>query len=412
MLNLPPQANAGPDQTVAVNDIVQLDGSTSTDPDGNYPLTYSWTITQKPAGSAAALSDSTIAIPTFTADVPGDYTIELVVTDSKGKSSPADVVVISTINTNPVAAITVTPTAVIQHGTTVQLDGSESYDSDGDALTFNWSLTSPAGSSATLVNPTEIMPSFVPDIHGNYQVELVVTDLYGASSPATNATITFDNSPPVAIASYAEMGQILIEGDTLNLTGNGTDANLDVISSYTWTLIAPVGSTAVLSDANAQNPNFVADIAGDYTVSLVVQDEHGVSSASVGFSVTVITAAAAEDAVISLSDEIAAIDTNILKNANQQKALLNKIDVVLDLIAQSEYQLALDKLQNDILGKTNGCANSGNVTWDKNDWIQDCGIQSQLYTGVAPSDEDPDSGSVSGIIDKAIYYLERELGLI
>ncbi len=47
------------------------------------------------------------------------------------------------------------------------------------------------------------------------------------------------------------------------------------------------------------------------------------------------------------------------------------------MIDQENYQEALDKLRNDILGKTNGCAEGGNA--DKNDWIGDCASQSTVY---------------------------------
>ncbi len=48
--NTPPVASAGPDQAVFSEEEVALDGSASTDADGN-PLTYSWTITSIPPGS-------------------------------------------------------------------------------------------------------------------------------------------------------------------------------------------------------------------------------------------------------------------------------------------------------------------------------------------------------------------------
>lgn len=38
---------------------------------------------------------------------------------------------------------------------------------------------------------------------------------------------------------------------------------------------------------------------------------------------------------------------------------------------------ALNKLEHDLLGKTNGCAESGAP--DKNDWIKDCDAQTQVY---------------------------------
>jgi len=37
-------------------------------------MTYAWTLTAKPAGSAAALSNPTVVNPTFVIDKPGSYT--------------------------------------------------------------------------------------------------------------------------------------------------------------------------------------------------------------------------------------------------------------------------------------------------------------------------------------------------
>jgi hypothetical protein len=86
-----------------------------------------------------------------------------------------------------------------------------------------------------------------------------------------------------------------------------------------------------------------------------------------------------------LSDAIdLMLDPNTLKNANMANALTNKIDQVLAMIdtgnyqaALKNYQAALKKLENDILAKTDGCANSGQP--DKNDWIETCQQQAQIY---------------------------------
>ncbi|MFQ5658069.1 MAG: PKD domain-containing protein, partial [Candidatus Methylomirabilales bacterium] len=70
--NAPPVADAGPNQTVLVGMTVTLDGSGSSDADGD-PVTFRWTLTVLPAGSAAAVSDPTAARPFFMADRPGIY---------------------------------------------------------------------------------------------------------------------------------------------------------------------------------------------------------------------------------------------------------------------------------------------------------------------------------------------------
>jgi len=93
--NRPPTADAGPDMEVTVGDEVRLDGSGSSDPDGD-PLTYAWEITARPEGSEAALDDPSSATPAFTADKLGSYEIELLVSDGKG-ASDADAVTVTAV---------------------------------------------------------------------------------------------------------------------------------------------------------------------------------------------------------------------------------------------------------------------------------------------------------------------------
>lgn len=87
--NTQPTAAAGNDQAVGTG-LVTLDGSGSASPDGD-ALTYVWTMTAKPNGSAAVLSNPYAVGPTFTADLTGTYTLSLTVTDSYGVASTADV---------------------------------------------------------------------------------------------------------------------------------------------------------------------------------------------------------------------------------------------------------------------------------------------------------------------------------
>jgi len=71
------------------------------------------------------------------------------------------------------------------------------------------------------------------------------------------------------------------------------------------------------------------------------------------------------------------LDANSLQNENMMNALLNKIDAAQAMIDDGRYRAALNKLQNDILAKTDGCAEAGEP--DKNDWLITCEGQDEVY---------------------------------
>jgi hypothetical protein len=236
----PPVANAGLAQTVMVGQTVTLDGSGSTDANGDL-LQYRWSFVARPTGSQATLSNPTLVHPTFVVDRPGTYIVQLIVNDGKVNSAP-DTVTITTNNTLPVA--NAGPDQTVAVGATVTLDGSQSSDVDGDPLLFTWIFTQvPSESHATLSDPTAVHPTFVADKAGVYMVQLIVNDGFGKSAPAT-VTSTTQNTRPVANAGA---NQTVFVGATVTLDGSASsDVDGDPFT-FRWTLITvPTGSTATL----------------------------------------------------------------------------------------------------------------------------------------------------------------------
>ena len=88
--NVAPVANAGSNRTIPSSVAVTLNGSASTDANGD-TLTYLWSLTSVPAGSAASLSSTTTVNPSFTPDVVGNYVAQLIVNDGKVNSAPVTV---------------------------------------------------------------------------------------------------------------------------------------------------------------------------------------------------------------------------------------------------------------------------------------------------------------------------------
>jgi hypothetical protein len=263
-VNAQPLANAGTDKQADEGTMVTLDGSGSSDPDNNV-LTFKWTA---PAG--IILSNSTIAKPSFTApEIQTDQTFAftLVVNDGEVDSYSDEVLItVKKVNKAPVA--NAGKDQSVNENSTYTLDGTASYDPDGDLLTYQWI----APSGITLNSTTVPKPIFtVPDViaNTNYTFTLVVND-GKLNSIADQVTITVKqgNKVPTVNAGY---DQSVNEGGLVTLDArSSTDPDGDALI-YQWT--APSG--IVLSSASTAQPTFTApEVSTDtpYVFSLVVND--------------------------------------------------------------------------------------------------------------------------------------------
>lgn len=268
--NQAPIANAGADQSVLPGVAVTLNGSASTDPDGD-SLGFRWLLRARPPGSAAQLDAPTAVMPQFVADADGRYEIDLVVNDGRIDSA-TDTVVVTTLPSNsaPVANAGSDRDTVV--GSTVVLDASLSSDIDGDLLTYMWTLESlPAGSNASITNAADVQATFVPDVPGTYAASVRVEDGRGGSSSDSVEIRTVPGNR--APAANAGPDQAVAVGDAVTLDGTGSsDPDSDPLL-YRWSMTArPAGSTASLDSTTGATPGFIADRAGDFVVQLTVSD--------------------------------------------------------------------------------------------------------------------------------------------
>ncbi len=255
-----PTAHAGPDQDRNAGNTVTLDGSGSTDPDGD-TLTYSWV---QNGGPIVTITGATTASPTFTGPAgPATLTFELTVADGRGETD-TDVVVI-TVNGIPTADAG--PNQDVNAPATVTLDGTDSTDPDGDTLTFSWVQNS--GPIVTMAGATTASPTFAaPAGPATLTFTLTVND--GRGGTDTDVVVITVNAPPVADAGD---DQVVVAAAAVTLDGTASsDPDADPFT-YAWAQTA--GPVVTLTGASSGHPTFTAPPSGALTFELTVDDGRG-----------------------------------------------------------------------------------------------------------------------------------------
>jgi hypothetical protein len=93
--NLAPVPDAGDDIIVFKGEMVILDGSKTSDPEGD-KITYHW---EQPGAIMTALKDEATATPSFVAKNPGNYIFQLSATDEYGaESTTSDQVIVTVVD--------------------------------------------------------------------------------------------------------------------------------------------------------------------------------------------------------------------------------------------------------------------------------------------------------------------------
>ncbi len=210
--NNPPVANAGNNQTVNSGALVNLDGTGSTDADGD-TLSYSWVQT---AGTPTiTLTDANTATPSFIAPASGTFTFQLTVDDGSHSDTDSVTITVSVPGNNPPVA-SAGPDQAVNSGVTVNLDGSASTDPDGDTLTYSWIQTG-GTTQVSLSGANTVSPSFTaPTVSDTLTFQVTVDDGNGlthtdsvvivVASNAWSVQRNFDAGPVGALATVANDG--------------------------------------------------------------------------------------------------------------------------------------------------------------------------------------------------------------
>lgn len=159
-VNQKPVADAGSNQTVEENSTATLDGTNSSDAEGD-ALNYSWV---QLSGSSVTLSDSNATQPTFTApELSADENLVFRLTVDDGTTSASDEVTVSVQADDDAPSADAGGDQEVNSGDVVVLDGSASADPDSTTLTYSW--TGP--SYIALSDPSARSPSFVAGTSSN-----------------------------------------------------------------------------------------------------------------------------------------------------------------------------------------------------------------------------------------------------
>ncbi len=246
----PPHANAGPDKTVNVNEIVNFDGSGSTASSGSSLVEYKWDFNND------GVFDATGKITSHTYTHVGTYTVKLEVTDSLGEKDD-DSCTITVVSPPPEAKFTYSPKSPFTSTTIQFTDISSGY---GKIISWHWNFGD--GSTSSEQNPNH---RYSDD--GTYKVTLTVTDEYGKTD-STYKYITVKNVAPRADFVFSPSNPSIL--DNVHFSDASTDSD-GYIASWHWDF--GDGYTS-----NLKNPTHKYSQKKTYKVILTVTDDDGAKS--------------------------------------------------------------------------------------------------------------------------------------
>ena len=129
-------------------------------------------------------------------------------------------------------------------------------------------IKKPSSSTAGFESSDKPLAFFSPDVLGDYELELEVSD--GKQTSTDKILVSSNNIRPKAQAGVDEL---VNTGDEVQLDGTASSDTKGTSLNYSWSFIKkPIGSVAEIKSRRAKRPRFTVDKAGDYEIELELSD--------------------------------------------------------------------------------------------------------------------------------------------
>lgn len=166
------------------------------------------------------------------------------------------------------------PDRTVDEGSLVELDGTGSFDPDGDPLSYQWEIVAQDGAPIVLTSTTEPIASFIAFDDGTYDFRLTVSD--GRTAVSDDVTITVGNVAPIAEA----LAEPASEGGMALVTASFTDAG--ILDTHTATIDwgdgSPTEDVTISAQGNGWGSLYATHVYGDagsFTATITVVDDDG-----------------------------------------------------------------------------------------------------------------------------------------